>query len=169
MAQKIQFIATVLHDPQIIILDEPFSGFDPVNANLIRDEIFQLRNQGKTIIFSTHRMESVEELCDDVALINHARVVLKGEKFSIKDSFRTGKYVVEYEGELDGATDLFEVKNTERLRESISRSVIETRNGKGSNEVIRILLDNIQIHRFEEVIPSMNDIFISVVNAKSNE
>ena len=96
MAQKIQFIATVLHEPELLILDEPFSGFDPVNANLIKDEIFELREKGATVIFSTHRMESVEQLCDDIVLINKSKKILDGTKSEIKKSYKSGKYNVTY-------------------------------------------------------------------------
>ena len=102
MQQKIQFVATVLHEPELIILDEPFSGFDPVNANLIKDEILELRDKGATIIFSTHRMESVEELCDRVVLINKSKKILDGPKKEIKEQYKTNTYIIDYTGHLNG-------------------------------------------------------------------
>jgi ABC-2 type transport system ATP-binding protein len=124
MQQKVQFVATVMHEPDLIILDEPFSGFDPINANLIKDEILELRERGKTIIFSTHRMESVEELCDHIALIHRSHKVLDGTKRAIKEQFKTHTYHVEYQGTLDNLPPAFAVMNTRPVDDGFRRADI---------------------------------------------
>ena len=136
MAQKIQFIATVLHEPNLLILDEPFSGFDPVNANLIKEEIFELRDKGATVIFSTHRMESVEQLCDHIALINKSQKILDGSK-EIKDSFKSHKYSVSYKGELIGASANFST-NTNQVIDDLNHSIIQANNSQSPNGLTRI-------------------------------
>ena len=164
MQQKIQFIATVVHNPHLIILDEPFSGFDPINANLIKDEILELRDKGSTIIFSTHRMESVEELCDHIALINSSRKVLEGTKDDIKASYKSDTYWVNHLGRLDSMNDGFEVVESEDQGTNHYRSVIRIRNGQTSNQLLSRLISLVEVRSFEEKIPSMNDIFIEAVN-----
>lgn len=163
MAQKIQFIATVLHEPDILILDEPFSGFDPVNANLIKDEIFELRDKGATIIFSTHRMESVEQLCDDIALINQSKKILDGTKKDIKNSFKSDKYVVHYKGSLHGLSTNFDVIDTTVVEDDLSESTIQAKEGQSPNDILKELINLIEVHSFVEVVPSINDIFIDIV------
>lgn len=163
MQQKVQFVATVMHEPDLIILDEPFSGFDPINANLIKDEILELRDKGKTIIFSTHRMESVEELCDNIALINRSHKVLDGSKRAIKEQFKTHTYHVEYQGELDTLPTAFEVINTRPTDDGFLRADIRIPPDAAVNELIRYLLDRVAVRSFGENIPSMNDIFIQAV------
>ena len=167
MAQKVQFIATVLHEPDLLILDEPFSGFDPVNADIIKNEILELRNKGATIIFSTHRMESVEELCDHIALINQSEKILDGKKLDIKEKFRDGTYMVEYTGNLalNGAYDLIKSETTER---GLTQSILKT-SMKNSNELLKSLISKVEIHSFVERIPSVNDIFISQVKGDNHE
>ncbi|MCO6359669.1 ABC-2 type transport system ATP-binding protein [Roseivirga pacifica] len=162
MAQKIQFIATVLHEPELLILDEPFSGFDPVNANLIKDEIFELREKGATVIFSTHRMESVEQLCDDIALINKSQKILDGTKKDIKNSFKAHKYSVSYKGELNGLSTMFNVLESQQ-NDGLSESLIQARNGESPNELLKDLIQTVEVHSFVEVVPSINDIFIEIV------
>lgn len=161
MAQKIQFIATVLHEPDLLILDEPFSGFDPVNANLIKDEIFELRDKGATVIFSTHRMESVEQLCDHIALINKSQKILDGSKKEIKDSFKQHKYSVSYKGDLVGLSQNFTATDTIAV-DGLNRSIIQA-NGKSPNEVLQELISKVEVHSFIEEVPSVNDIFIQIV------
>ncbi|MFY0593430.1 ABC transporter ATP-binding protein [Roseivirga sp.] len=163
MAQKIQFIATVMHEPEILILDEPFSGFDPVNANLIKDEIFELREKGATVIFSTHRMESVEQLCDDIALINKSQKILDGTKKEIKNSYKSGKYVVSYKGSLNGLSANFDVMNTQALDNDLSESTLQVGEGQSPNDILKELISLVEVHSFVEVIPSINDIFINIV------
>ncbi|MEQ9468637.1 MAG: ATP-binding cassette domain-containing protein [Ekhidna sp.] len=169
MAQKIQFIATVMHEPKLIILDEPFSGFDPVNANLIKDEILELREKGSTIIFSTHRMESVEQLCDHVAMINKSQKILDGSKIDIKEQFRDGTYHVEYrEGEVKSGGG-FELLSTEEIGRGLKRSLIQYQSDGNPNELLKQLVSQVEIHSFVERIPSMNDIFISLVKGENPE
>lgn len=163
MQQKVQFVATVMHEPDLIILDEPFSGFDPINANLIKDEILELRDSGKTIIFSTHRMESVEELCDNIALINRSHKVLDGSKRAIKEQFKTHTYHVEYQGTLSALPSAFEVLATRPVDEGFYRADIRIPPDAAVNELIRILLDQAAVRSFGENIPSMNEIFIQAV------
>ena len=168
MQQKIQFVATVLHQPALLILDEPFSGFDPINANLIRDEILELRQQGTTIIFSTHRMETVEELCDHIALIHRSHKVLDGSKRSIKEQFKTHTYRVEYQGELGELPAAFAATSVDRTDDGFDRMDIKIPPDAAVNDLIRLLLDRVFIRSFGENIPSMNDIFIKAVG-EANE
>ncbi|GAB3497152.1 ABC transporter ATP-binding protein [Spirosoma knui] len=163
MQQKVQFVATVMHEPDLIILDEPFSGFDPINANLIKDEILELRDSGKTIIFSTHRMESVEELCDHIALINRSHKVLDGPKRAIKEQFKTHTYHVEYQGTLDALPTAFQVIHTQPTDDGFVRANIKIPPDASVNDLIRHLLDRVAVRSFGEDIPSMNDIFIQTV------
>ena len=163
MQQKIQFIATVLHEPELIILDEPFSGFDPVNANLIKDEILELRRKGSTIIFSTHRMESVEEMCDHIALINKSQKILDGTKSDIKNAYRNNTYIVEHDQYLNEGGADYTILEQLQPEGSFFRSVIQTTPGFSPNHLLVLLLEQAEIRRFEEKIPSINEIFISKV------
>ena len=163
MAQKIQFVVTVLHKPKLLILDEPFSGFDPVNANLIKDEIIELNKQGTTVIFSTHRMESVEEMCDHIALIHKSNKLL-----DVKKQFRTNSYDVgilsnNIEGLMFDLSQKFTLSQTnfKSLNEELK---LEIKIGNYlPNELLNILVKNGQVTHFVEKIPSMNDIFIQTV------
>ena len=168
MQQKVQFVATVLHEPKLIILDEPFSGFDPVNANLIKDEILALREKGATIIFSTHRMESVEELCDHIALINKSRKILDGKKAEIKDSFKTNTFLCELDNEISLDTEKFSVLSQERNYSGIIQAKVKMLNGESPNELLTALMAQANIKSFNEEIPSINDIFIAQVKDKQN-
>jgi ABC-2 type transport system ATP-binding protein len=163
MQQKVQFIATVLHQPDLIILDEPFSGFDPVNAEVIKNEILELNAKGSTIIFSTHRMESVEELCDDIALIHKSQKLLDGSVESVKDQFKLNQFkvVIKAENELSAhaAYEIIEQKKSDGFVE------LSIRNQAGSmNELLSILMKSGEVHAFSEMKPSINDIFIKVVS-----
>ena len=168
MQQKAQFVATVLHEPDLIILDEPFSGFDPVNAELIKDEILELNKKGATILFSTHRMESVEELCDAIALIHLSHKILDGKMKAIRNSYRNDTYMVEYSGaKLNfNGTQPFEVlsEHDDGDRYTIK---ISPKSGNTANEILQYLIPKASIHMLQEVIPSMNEIFIEQVNKKS--
>lgn len=166
MQQKIQFVATVLNEPELLILDEPFSGFDPINANIIKDEILELKRKGTTIIFSTHRMESVEELCDHVALINKSQKILDGSKKDIKNSYRTNVYQVEHLNTLENLGDKFEVLETENYDEHFL-SYIQAKESNLSNELLHQLINQTQIISFQERLPSFNDIFIMLVTGKT--
>jgi len=168
MAQKIQFIATILHDPKLIILDEPFSGFDPVNAELIKDEILGLSKNGATIIFSTHRMESVEQLCDYVALIHKSEKILDGSKMAVKEQYRDGTYQVEYNGQIH-ANGNFTVVSNEATTRGLQSAVIQFTSEGNPNDLLKQLISQVEIHSFVERIPSMNDIFIRNVKGGSHE
>lgn len=167
MQQKIQFIGTVLHEPQLIILDEPFSGFDPINAGLITDEILALKEKGSSIIFSTHRMESVEQLCDHIALINRSRKVLDGSVKAIRERYRTHTYEVEHTGMNslslhDGFTEEKRTVNADGHTVSFIRIPDATR----INELLSQLIPQTSIIRFEEKLPDMQQIFVEVVSAE---
>ncbi|KAA0989485.1 ABC transporter ATP-binding protein [Dyadobacter aurulentus] len=164
MQQKVQFVSTVLHEPDLIILDEPFSGFDPINANLIRDEILELKQKGSTIIFSTHRMETVEELCDHIALIHKSKKVLDGPKNEIKEQFKTHTYFVEYRGSLTGLSGFYEISAEKELENEYRRATIHLEENRSPNELLASLLPNIEIRSFGENIPSMSEIFMRSVN-----
>lgn len=168
MQQKAQFVATVLHEPELLILDEPFSGFDPVNAEIIKNEILELNRKGATIIFSTHRMESVEELCDSIALLNLSHKILDGKVKQVKNSFRTGTYVLDYEGNKINATPgaPFTVLD-EQVHDTTHRMKLRMNQGTRPNDVLQYMLPQATITHFEEVIPTMNEIFISTVNNQS--
>jgi ABC-2 type transport system ATP-binding protein len=167
MQQKIQFIVTVLHEPELLIFDEPFSGFDPINANLLKKEILELREKGATIIFSTHNMGSVEEICDHIALINKSEKILDGPVDQIKKKYRTNTYQVTYTGEFDKLEQIlksdFEIIEKNKSLE-YNTLKIRLNNGATSNELLEQLLPYLNIISFSEIIPSMNDIFIRVVN-----
>jgi ABC-2 type transport system ATP-binding protein len=171
MQQKIQFIITVLHEPELLILDEPFTGFDPINANLIKDELLRMNKNGTSIILSTHRMESVEELCSHITLINNSKIILDGEVKEIREKFRTNIYEIEYKGNAIGfANSLwagYELLHTEPHGE-FTRVQIKMLGENTTNSLLNALLPNVEVHSFREVIPGMSDIFIDVVN-KSND
>jgi ABC-2 type transport system ATP-binding protein len=158
MQQKTQFIATVVHEPKLLILDEPFSGFDPINANMLKDEILALKERGTTVLFSTHRMESVEELCDEIALINHAEVVLSGNKTEVQNRYKKNQYSIRYRGEL-GSLDGVEV-----LSKEAGSAVLRFAEGLLTNDAITRIMRQVNLLEFKELIPSFNEIFIQVVN-----
>ena len=167
MQQKIQFIVTVLHEPKLLIFDEPFSGFDPINANIIKDEIIRLKENGATIIFSTHNMSSVEELCDDIALINKSNKILEGKVKEIKDTYKDNVYQVEltgYNHELKHQLNGDFIIEQEAHADDILTANIKIRNGKSTNEMIQALMQFGNVHAIREIIPTMNDIFIAKVN-----
>ncbi len=167
MAQKVQFITTVLHEPELLIFDEPFSGFDPVNADIIRQEILKLKEKGATIIFSTHNMESVEQLCDNIALINKSQVVLTGKVSDIKKSHSTNTFHIECSGINEDEIHNIkagEVKNIIDSQEIISFDVTLNENIKGNDLLSEIMSKNGNIIKYTEVLPSMNEIFIKTVN-----
>ncbi len=168
MQQKIQFVATVMHEPELIILDEPFSGFDPINANLIKDEILELRDKGSTIIFSTHRMESVEELCDNIALINKSKVLLDGTKQAIKNQFKDNSYAVSYRGTIENLPDCFEVFDR-KIENDISKAHIRINDHGSVNQLVGNLISQVELVSFNENIPSFNEIFIKAVGGVMEE
>lgn len=169
MQQKVQFVATVIHEPELLILDEPFTGFDPVNAEIIKNEILELNKKGATIIFSTHRMESVEELCDSIALLNLSHKILEGPVKSIRNNYRNGTYVVEYEGapvQANGNAPFTTISASES--DGTHQLLLRLNNGSKINDVLQYLLPLVSINKLEEKIPTMNEIFIQTVN-RSNK
>lgn len=170
MAQKIQFVVTVLHQPKLLIFDEPFSGFDPVNANIIKDEILDLKKKGSTIIFSTHRMESVEEMCDEIALIHKSQKLIDGKLNDVKRQYRTNSFIVglKTENPLIFKNDLegFDLKET-RFNSLDEETQFQINIGdRNPNELIEVMLRHGQITHFEEHIPSINEIFIKTVTER---
>jgi ABC-2 type transport system ATP-binding protein len=168
MAQKVQFISTVMHEPKLIILDEPFSGFDPVNAQLITKEILELKEKGCTIIFSTHRMETVEELCDHIALINKSKKILEGPKKSVRDQFRSNTFVVEHKGNFSTRENCNLIKQ-ETLDDNYFKTVVQTPTHASPNDLLRELITLTEVHSFQEKIPTMSEIFINLVKGGSDE
>lgn len=169
MAQKVQFISTVMHEPRLIILDEPFSGFDPVNAQLITQEILELKEKGSTIIFSTHRMETVEDLCDHIAMIHKSKSILEGSKKQVKDSYRSNTFVVEHKGAFNLSFQQYELKDQKNIDENFYRSIIRITGDSTPNQLIRDLTDITEIQSFTEKIPTMSEIFITLVKGESHE
>ena len=160
MSQKLQFVTTILHEPKLIILDEPFSGLDPVNANLIKDEIFNLAKKGSTIIFSTHRMEQVEEICDQIVLVNLGKKILDGTVTDIKQQFKENIFSIQTAEAIslhDNA--IFTVVSTAN-----HKNLVKINEGYKSNDVLAHLLkENVNIVGYNEVLPSLNEIFIQLV------
>lgn len=163
MQQKIQFIATILHEPPLLILDEPFSGLDPINTHLIKDEIALLRDKGATIIFSTHRMEQVEEICEDIALIHNGKILLQGEIQELKQQFKKNHFFISYQGKL--AEDLpFKI-----ISQKEGSFLLEIDNEDESNEILSYFMKRVNVTAFREVFPSINEIFITQVQGVSYE
>lgn len=165
MQQKIQFITTVLHEPELLIFDEPFSGFDPINANLLKKEVLELRNKGATVIFSTHNMGSVEELCSHISLINRSQIILQGDIQSIRQQYKNNTFRVVFHDDpgkltngLNKAFELQEIQEKSRGHEAIIRI-----SEGSSNDLLKHLITLVHVTAFQEMVPSMNDIFIQVV------
>ncbi len=168
MAQKVQFIVTVMHSPKLLIFDEPFSGFDPINANLIKDEILKLRDEGASIIFSTHRMESVEEMCEYIALINKSNKILDGKLNDIKTEFKENKFAVglqceNSEGLYNEIKQKFSVEKSENYNDANLGITIKLPQNETSTNLIKFLNSKSQITHFTEIIPNANDIFLKAV------
>jgi ABC-2 type transport system ATP-binding protein len=161
MSQKLQFVITVLHEPKLVILDEPFSGLDPVNANLIKDEIYGLAQRGSTIIFSTHRMEQVEEICDHIILMNLGKKILDGSVQQVKNDFKENKFSIQlHEPPPAINTPVFEVIN----HEEANKFIVKINDGFKSNDVLQhFISQQVNIESFNEILPSLNDIFIRLV------
>lgn len=168
MQQKVQFVATVIHQPDLIILDEPFSGFDPVNVDIIKSEIINLNKNGSTIIFSTHRMESVEELCDSIVLINKAQKILDGKVSNIKNAYRNNRFHIRYVSQTGEPisepvnTDIFRIIET-KTTELGYDSKVEVAEGRSINDVLTYFIDQVEVHELKEIIPSIHDIFVQKV------
>ena len=168
MAQKIQFMVTVLHRPELLIFDEPFSGFDPINANLLKEEILRLRDEGATVIFSTHNMSSVEEICDHITLINKSRNILSGKVDDIRRAHGGNIFAIQYKG--DGSTlcerlhKVCEVIESEVSSTGFSTLKVHIPRNEDIRSVVALVNDTVEMRQFTETIPSMNDIFIRAVN-----
>ena len=167
MQQKVQFIVTILHEPKLLIFDEPFSGFDPINVNLLKDEILNLRNNGATIIFSTHNMSSVEELCDNIALLNQSEKILDGKVYDIKNTYKDNIFEIGYHGHADSLIDFipesYELLN-DLKQNGISKARIKIPSSSTPNDLMQKLLPHLEMVSFNEILPTMNDIFIQKVN-----
>lgn len=161
MAQKVQFITTILHEPKLLIFDEPFSGFDPVNADLLKREILELRDKGATIIFSTHNMVTVEDLCENISLVNKSRIVLQGNVAEIRASHKTDTFSVQSVNELK-ANDFEIIQQLQK--NNLFESKIKKSHSDTNNELLTKLIKQAEILSFQEILPSMNDIFIETVS-----
>ena len=174
MQQKIQFIVTILHEPKLLIFDEPFSGFDPINVNILKKEILKLKEKGSTIIFSTHNMESVEELCDNIALINNSKKVLDGNVQDIKQQFKLNVFDLHFKGNFDKFSASISTNyKIEEIRQENGHTICRTKllNNSTTNQLISSMLPHGELVGLNEVIPSVNDIFIRAVeneNSKTN-
>jgi len=170
MQQKVQFIISILHEPEFLILDEPFSGFDPINANIIKNEILELKKKGTTIVLSTHNMGSVEELCDNIALINKSEKVLDGNVREIKKKYSTNVYDVEFKGSLMTFSNSmwggFEVLTHQQRNDNIIAR-IRLLNGNTPNSLLKNIIDVVEVFSLNEIVPSMNDIFIASVTGSA--
>ncbi len=166
MAQKVQFIVTVLHEPALLILDEPFSGFDPINVELIRKELLRLKSEGATIILSTHNMASVEELCDNITLINHSKSVLEGSVHEIKQRYKEHIWEVKFAGREDAFTNGINNRffiDTIETEHNIHRVHIKIPNEFSPNDLLKSIIPVCEVHGFSEILPSMSEIFIAAV------
>ncbi|HYE55923.1 MAG TPA: ATP-binding cassette domain-containing protein [Chitinophagaceae bacterium] len=164
MSQKLQFVTTVLHEPRLVILDEPFSGLDPVNANLIKDEIYELAKRGCSVIFSTHRMEQVEEICDHIILVNKGKKILDGGVAQVKQQFKENLFHIS----LNGAPATIDSPIFEVIGKKKEGLVVKINEPYGPNDVLKhFLQQNVTIHGFNELLPSLNDIFIKLVEGTS--
>ena len=167
MAQKVQFIATVIHRPKLLIFDEPFSGFDPVNAEILKREILRLRDEGSTILFSTHNMGSVEDVCEQISLINHSKVVLQGEVNAVRHQFKKHIYAVNVrEGVVLPEMGMFSLEPDEARRPGEDATYIRLKDGVNIKDVISCLNEKYELTGFHEILPSMHEVFIEAVNGK---
>lgn len=168
MAQKVQFICTVLHQPELLILDEPFSGFDPINVELIQQELMEMKRQGKTIMLSSHNMKSVEEICDRVALIHQSKKILDGRVTKIREDRKTGSFAVKFNGSMIAFVNAlwtgFELTDKEELGDNRFVAYVKMRGDNNFQDLLQILLGQIQIEAAWEVLPSMQEVFIQEVN-----
>lgn len=169
MSQKIQFIATIAHDPDIYIFDEPFSGLDPINSEMLKEIVIELRERGKTILFSTHRMEQVEQMCDDICLFNNGKVVLQGDLRKIRESFGKNTIVIEFQGD---HSFLDSIENVRINNRSTNFAEIRVLDGQDIQQILKTAMEYADIYKFERVEPSLTEIFISTVgedNINPNE
>ncbi|MGV6860463.1 MAG: ABC transporter ATP-binding protein [Putridiphycobacter sp.] len=167
MAQKVQFISTVLHQPKLLILDEPFSGFDPINTELIKKEILNLKANGTSIMLSTHNMNSVEEICDSIALINKSKLVLSGSLNSVKENFKSNTYAIQFKGMMMAfANELwsnFALLDKKQIDDDTAIAFVQLKNDNSLNDLLKTVMPVVEIQSVNEVVPSMNDIFIQAI------
>ena len=171
MQQKVQFIVTVLHEPKLLILDEPFSGFDPINANIIKNEILNLKAQGATILFSTHNMGSVEELCDHIALINRSKKIIDGAVKDIRKEYKSNLFEIEFIGNMMGFTNslwTYGKLGEYKAEGEMCKAQIQLTPGSSANQLLSSVLTAVEIQSFKEIVPSMNDIFIKKVSEQNS-
>ncbi len=172
MQQKVQFIVTVLHEPKLLILDEPFSGFDPINANIVKNEIIALKEKGTTIVLSTHRMESVEELCDNIAVIDKSKKILDGSISDIRKGYKSNIFEIEFKGNLLAFTNAlwtqFELLDSGKSGDHIRARVRMLHDNK-PNDLLKAIMPDVEVQSFRELIPSINDIFIQKVSDNNLE
>ena len=168
MSQKVQFISTVIHNPDLIILDEPFSGFDPVNANLVKKNLLRLKEEGKTIIFSTHRLESVDELCDHLAMINNSKKILDGNTDEIKMNAKSDTYILKHDKKIESNDQLFDIISQNKLSRNVFESELSLKKDKSYRNMFSEISKDIEIISFEQKVPNMNDIFIMKVEEGKN-
>lgn len=168
MAQKVQFIVSMLHDPELLILDEPFSGFDPVNANRLKQEVLNQKSQGKTIILSTHDMASVEELCDYITLIHKSKAILEGKVSEIRNRYKSNTYEIIYSGagsdiqnQLNGG---YIIEKSGEKDNGDKFAIVKLKEDQSGNELLKLLVNSVSIHSFREILPSMNEVFIKAVS-----
>lgn len=170
MAQKVQFICTVLHEPDLLILDEPYSGFDPVNVELIKQELIEMRASGKTIILSTHNMKSVEEVCDRVALIHNAQKIVEGKVSTLQEERKTGEYAVKFRGNMISFVNAlwtgFEIVDKEILADDLFIVKVKMRGDNSFEDLLKVLIGQVSIQAAWEILPSMQDVFIQSVQPK---
>ena len=173
MAQKIQFITTVLHEPKLLILDEPFSGFDPINTDLIKNEILELKRNGASIMLSTHNMNSVEEICDSIALIDNAKLLVEGKLSDVKSQYKSETYKIQFKGMMFGfANALFasySLEHSEQIDENRAVAHVKLLKGNKLNDLLKTVMSVVEIEAVNEIVPNMNDIFIQAVTGKSEE
>ena len=168
MSQKVQFISTVIHNPDLIILDEPFSGFDPVNANLVKKNLLRLKEEGKTIIFSTHRLESVDELCDHLAMINNSKKILDGNTDEIRMNAKSDTYLLKHDKKIESNDQLFDIISQNKLSRNVFESELSLKKDKSYRKMFSEISKDIEIISFEQKVPNMNDIFIMKVEEGKN-
>ena len=170
MAQKIQFITTVLHEPPLLILDEPFSGFDPINTELVKSEILNLKAKGTSIMLSTHNMNSVEEICDSIALLNQSKLVLNGSLTDVKERFRTHTYAIKFKGVMFAFANAlwagYALIDKEQIDDNTAIAYVQLKKGNSLNDLLKTVIPEVEILSVNEILPSMNDIFINAVQKK---
>ena len=170
MAQKIQFITTVLHEPKLLILDEPFSGFDPINTELIKSEILRLKENGTSIMLSTHNMNSVEEICDSIALINKSKLIVSGTLEDVKKQYDSDVYAIQFKGVMMAFANAlwtgYELIDKKQLDDDTAIAYIKMKNGNKVNDLLKAVMPSVEVQAIHKVIPSMNDIFIKAVGGE---